>query len=143
MQPHRKDSAMSNGAEAHRYVTSVQLMKDGTVRVNVLVDGFTPGEPVEISGYVTQTGGAYSSFYLYTTVPGDPTQPPAASIEMPVTIDAGIDGLRSADRMTVVTKVAKVWPTVLASDPPPSDADTTGNIRATWTAVPPPKGANW
>jgi hypothetical protein len=150
MQLHRKDSLMSNGANAHSHVTTVHLMQDGTVQVNVLFDGFRAGEPVEISGYVTQTDGAYSSFYSYMTVPGDPTQPPAV-VEMPVIIDEGIDDLRLTDLMTVVTKVAKVWPTVLVSGPAgtattstaTTGTGTTGEIAATWTAQPPPKGANW
>jgi hypothetical protein len=136
---------MSNG-DVKSHVTSVHLLKDGTVQVNVLFDGFRAGEPVEITGYLTQTDGAYSAFYLYTTAP-NPT-PPQTWVTVPVTIDAGIEYLRPSDHLTVVTKVAKVWPTVLASKP----AGTTsgGDVIppppgtvATWEAVPPPEGSPW
>jgi hypothetical protein len=112
---------MSNG-DVKSHVTSVHLFDDGSVQVNVLFDGFTADEPVEISGYVTQTDGAYSSFYLYTTAPNPaPDQP---WVTVPVTIDAGIKDLRDSDHMTTVTKVAKVWPTVLESKP--AGTPTTG-----------------
>jgi hypothetical protein len=138
---------MSNG-DVKSHVTSVHLLDDDTVQVNVLFDGFKPGEPVEITGYVTQTDGAYVSFYLYTTAP-TPT-PPNTWVTVPVTTDEKLAGVRHSDRMTVVTKVAKVWPTVLASKP--EGTTTTGpgsgdrippNAVATWTALPPPAGGNW
>ena len=112
---------MSNG-DVKSHVTSVHLLEDGTVQVNVLFDGFKAGEPVEITGSVTQTDGAYASFYLYTTA-HSPT-PPNTWVTVPVTIDEKIADLRPSDRLTTATKVAKVWPTVLAEKK--ADSSTPG-----------------
>jgi hypothetical protein len=142
---------MSNG-DVKSHVTSVHLLDDDTVQVNVQFDGFTAGEDVEISGYVTQTRGARYSFhlyYLYTKAP-EPT-PGQTWVTVPVTIDEKIADLRPSDRLTTATKVAKVWPTVLAektadsSAPGPRPGDRipvdpanpmgqTKVIKATWEA---------
>lgn len=139
---------MSNG-NANTHVTTVNLKDDDTMDIIVQFDGFYSGELVEISGYVTQIEGAYSSFYLQTPVPSDPSLPPG-TVQVPVTIKK-MNGLLNDRDMTVVTKVAKVWPTVLTANksnpatPPPGSYTTLGSgaVTATWTAKPPPKGANW
>lgn len=119
------------------HVTQVELMGDNTVVVTVQFDGFTADEPIEISGYVVQADGAYSDFYFETKVPNYPPQGDGTR-QVPVTID-NIANLRTGDKIMVVTKVAKVWPTVLAPGPTPG---TTG-VQATWTAQSAPWGANW
>jgi hypothetical protein len=131
---------MTNGGpDSHSHVTQVELMTDNTVVLTVQFDGFAASEPVEISGYVVQAHGAYSSFHLETIVPNHLSQADG-TVQVPVTID-NIAGLRNSDKMMVVTKVAKVWPTVLASD---EYSAATPGVQATWKAKPaPPWGANW
>jgi len=139
---------MSNG-QANSHVTQVDLKDNDSIVLTVQFDGFTANEPVEISGYVVQSDGAYSPFYLQTTVPNYPSLSGSLK-QVPVTID-NITGLRYSDKVMVVTKVAKVWPTVLKaeeSNPPtptgPRTDPPTGKIVATWKAVPPPPwDANW
>jgi|SRR5690348_6996736 len=129
---------MTNGADSHSHVTQAELMSNNAVQLTVQFDGFTADEPVEISGYVVQADGAYSSFFLETTVPGQHIQPDG-TVQVPVTIDS-IAGLSNTDKMMVVTKVAKVWPTVLTGGFTPA---TTG-VQAMWKADPaPPWGASW
>src|SRR5262252_6882572 len=103
---------MSNGSpNANSHVTEINHNDNKTMDIIVQFDGFSSGELVEISGYVTQTEGAYSSFYYQSPVPSDPNQP-AGTEQVPVTI-AQMDGLQNDREITVVTRVAKVWPTVL------------------------------
>lgn len=130
---------MTNGADSHSHVAQVQLMTNNTVVLTVQFDGFTANEPVEISGYVVQADGAYSSFHLETIVPNHPPQTDG-TVQVPVAID-NIAGLRDTAKMMVVTKVAKVWPTVLA---PNEYAEETAGVQKTWKALPaPPWGASW
>lgn len=147
---------MSNGASPYvkSNVPTVHLLDDKRVVLNVRFDGFTANEPVEISGYVTQDGGAYSAFYRETKVPGDYGQTEEADASqtqgtatVPVSIEP-IAGLEPDNDLVVVAKVAKVWPTVLESGP----ADPTGVnatilgksiVQKTWTAKDPPKEVNW
>jgi len=129
---------MTNGADSHSHVTQAELMSNNTVQLTVQFDGFTANEPVEISGYVVQADGAYSSFFLETTVPGQNIQADG-TVQVAVTID-NIAGLKNGDKMMVVTKVAKVWPTVLTGGFTPATPD----VKAMWQAEPaPPWGANW
>lgn len=147
---------MSNGANSNvkSNVATVHLLNDDCVVLNVRFDGFTANEPVEISGYVTQDSGAYSAFYCETEVPGDYGQTQEADASqtqgtatVPVTIEQIADLNQDKD-LVVVAKVAKVWPTVLASgpaDPSTIKAAILGDrtVVRTWTANPPPKGVNW
>ena len=131
---------MSNGG-AHSHVTQVDLDKSNNLVLTVQFDGFTANEPVEISGYVVQSDGAYSAFYLETTVPSWPSQA-SGTVQVPVTINS-VAGMRTTDKVMVVTKVAKVWPTVLTAVPS-GNLGTNPDIAASWTAVaPPPWLANW
>ena len=126
------------GPDGVSHVTQVELRGDNTVVVTVQFDGFNANEPVEISGYVVQADGAYSDFYLETTVPSYPPQNDGTR-QVPVTID-NITGLSYTDKMMVVAKVAKVWPTVLEG----GFAPETAGAKAMWKAAPvPPWGANW
>jgi hypothetical protein len=113
-------------------------MADDSIVVTVQFDGFNANEPVEISGYVVQADGAYSDFYFETTVPSYPNLS-GGTRQVPVTID-NITGLSYPDKMMVVAKVAKVWPTVLEGGFTPE----TAGAKAMWKAQPaPPWGANW
>ena len=44
-------------------VPRVELNQDGTISLEVNVDGFDAGTPVEISGQATQANGAIATFY--------------------------------------------------------------------------------
>ena len=104
---------MSNGADAHRHVTQVNQRGDNTLLVHVQTDSFKPGQEVEVSVYLTQ-GDAYASHYEKKHIPfpdpKNPKQPAVLHVELPATkLDAGQD-------VTVFTRVAEVWPSVLQQD---------------------------
>jgi len=144
---------MSNGAKSDvkSNVPTVSLLDNDCVVLNVRFDGFTVDEPVEISGYVAQVGGAYSAFYYETKVPANNGQTQGAEASqtqgtaiVPVTIKQ-IPHLNEDDDLVVVAKVAKVWPTVLASGP--ADPTKVGEailgqntVKRTWTAKDSPNG---
>ena len=90
-------------------VRAVELMPDGSVVLTVKVVGFGAGRSVEISGYITQNSGAFAAFYSIQTVPvPDPTDD--ASI---LTVTVPRAELVAGEDVTVVTRVAEVWSTVL------------------------------
>jgi hypothetical protein len=142
---------VSNG-NANTHVTKINLKGDGTMDIFVQFDGFKTGEDVEISGYVTQTEGAYSSFQWRGPVPSSSDAAASGTEEVTVNIPK-MGKLRNQADITIVTEVKKVWPTVLKSDPEnPSEQDTVNpvqdtadlaSVKATWNAQEPGKGARW
>jgi hypothetical protein len=106
---------MSNGDVLHR-VNTIQQRGDNTVEVYVQTDSFKPGQEVEVSVYLSQ-GDAYAIYnqkkYIPYPDPKDPISPrPVAvlHVELPATV------LDPEQDVTVVTRVAEVWPTVLQKD---------------------------
>jgi hypothetical protein len=79
----------------------------------VKTDRFTPGQEVEISLYLTQ-GEAYAAHYERKRIPfpdpDDLKQPPVLHVELSAT------ELDATQPVTVVTRVAEVWPSVLLPD---------------------------
>jgi hypothetical protein len=97
---------------SHGFVTKATL-QDGKITFSVGVYGFEANEPVEISGYATQTGGAFANIYQIEQVPAmtDPS--------VDVTVEPRSSKQFSKDEeVTVVIRAAKVWVTVLGSKPP-------------------------
>ena len=105
---------------SHGFVTKVTLQND-TITFSVGVYGFDAGEPVEISGYATQTNGAFANIYQIEQVPkmADPPADPPADPSVDVTVEPRSTVPFSQDEpVTVVIRAAKVWVTVLGSTPP-------------------------
>jgi hypothetical protein len=104
---------MSNGANVLQHVTTVRQRGDNTVEIYIQTDSFKPGQEVEVSVYLSQ-GDAYAIYnhkkYIPLPDPKTPNQPAVLHVELPATVlDADQD-------VTVVTRVAEVWPTVLQKD---------------------------
>lgn len=95
------------------HVATVQQRSDNTVVVYVQTDSFKPGQEVEVSVYLTQ-GDTYAAFNDKKRIPlpdlNDPKQPAVLHVELPAT------NLNANDPVTVVTRVAEVWPTILQQD---------------------------
>ena len=96
-----------------QHVTTIQQRGDDTVVVYVQTEGFSPGQEVEVSVYLTQ-GSAYATFNDKKRIPL-PDQP-QLHVELPATkLDAKQD-------VTVVTRITDVWPSVLEPDPDKAEA---------------------
>jgi len=104
---------MSNGASVLQHVTKVQQRGDNTIEVYDQTDSFKPGQEVEVSVYLSQ-GDTYAFYnnqkYIPLPDPKDPQKPAELRVELPATV---LDGNKD---VTVVTRVAEVWPTVLQKD---------------------------
>jgi hypothetical protein len=90
------------------YVTKVTLKKKQIV-LTVKLEGFTAGDPIELSGYATQNGGAFAVFNDIQKVP-EPN--PDDTTIMYVTAAPSRD-FEEGDAITVVLRAAMVWATVL------------------------------
>jgi len=88
-------------------VRVVELMPDGSVVLTVKVVGFGAGRSVEISGYITQNSGAFAAFSDIQTVPVPSDDASFLTVTVPRT------ELVAGEDVTVVTRVAEVWSTVL------------------------------
>ena len=97
---------------SHGFVTKVTLQND-TITFSVGVYGFDAGEPVEISGYATQTNGAFANIYQIDQVPDMADPSVDVTVEPRSTVPFSQD-----EPVTVVIRAAKVWVTVLGSTPP-------------------------
>ena len=117
---------------SHGFVTSATL-QNGKITFSVGVYEFKAGEPVEISGYATQTGGAFVNIYQIVQVPvmADP------AVDVTVDPQSG-QQFSQDDEITVVIRAAKVWVTVLGSTQPvgvgpesvpPGGPITWGNVQ--------------
>ncbi|HKA11621.1 MAG TPA: hypothetical protein VKI99_14270 [Candidatus Dormibacteraeota bacterium] len=131
---------MASGVLPH--VETIRQKDNGSVVLDVLVVGFTPDQEVEISGYITQTNGTYASFNIKKKVPHpdskEATEPPTIPVEVPaIELDQG------EEYVTVVTRVAEVWPTVLEQENSGiSAADRAKGVKAVWRAKYPPGGGS-
>lgn len=119
------------------YVTSATFAS-GQMTFSVLADDFQGDEEeyIEISGYATQTGGAFANIYTVASIPAkaaDGSKPP------PVTVQANPRPqmkFRQDQDVTVAIRVSKVWVTVLriaplgdeTENPPPPPDGTTWNV---------------
>lgn len=109
------------------YVTEVDL-KDGQLLLNVQVDEFATGDPVEIYGQATQDNAAFAPFYDIRKVPA-----PGANGHKVLTVQADpVDGAKfeAKDPVTVAVRVSAVWVTILTKA---NVANTGTGITAVWT----------
>jgi hypothetical protein len=93
------------------HVTIIQQRIDNTLVAYVQTDSFLPGQEVEVSVYLTQ-GENYAAHYekQHIPIPDPPSnlrQRAVLPVELPAT------KLDAAQPVTVITRVAEVWPTVL------------------------------
>jgi hypothetical protein len=119
-----------------RKVETVLQRGDNTILVYVQTDSFKPGQEVEVSVYLTQ-GETYAAHYEKKFIPfpdpSNPKQPVVLHVELPAT------PLNADQQVTVLTRVAEVWPSVLENDPPKLGAIIGGNVdpdqapKAVWT----------
>jgi hypothetical protein len=115
---------MSNGTNVHSQVSKIHQRDDKTVEVHVQTNSFNPGQEVEVSGYLIQ-GSTYVSFNVKKYIPLDPTDPRVLHVQLPP-MDL------NEEEVTIITRVAEVWPTILKKDP---DAEYVGKgLKAVWTA---------
>lgn len=91
------------------YVPAFNVNHDNSVALTVQLVGVTPGNWAEISGYITQTTGAFIPFSDIQKIP-DPVQGVSS-----LTVSVPSTGLDTGQVATVITRVAevKIWPTVL------------------------------
>ena len=94
------------------YVTNVTI-KGGKIALSVLVDDFSPNDFIEISGYATQSGGAFANFYDIKPVPATPDSDGHMYVEV-TAVPLPPNAFRKDQDVTVVLRAAKVWLTVLA-----------------------------
>jgi hypothetical protein len=116
---------------SHGFVTKATL-QNGKITFSVGVYDFEAGDPVEISGYATQTGGAFANIYQIDQVPD------MADPSVDVTVEPrSSQQFSQNEEITVVIRAAKVWVTVLGSNPPqgvgPESKPSDGSI--TWDNV--------
>jgi|SRR5215831_305667 len=106
-------------------VGTVHQRDDNTIEIQVLTDSFKPGQEVEVSGYVTQ-GDAYAAFNDKKHIPLDANPTFVLNVQLPAM------DLKPDETVTVVTRVAEVWPTVLIKD---KDSTYVGKgLKAAWTS---------
>jgi hypothetical protein len=115
---------MSNGANS--LVTEVHQRNDNTVEIHVKTGSFRPGQEVELSGYLIQGSRAYADFTVKKHIPLDAGPSAVLDVQLPAM------DLKKDERVTVVTRVAEIWPTILAED---TDAPYIGKgLKAVWKA---------
>jgi hypothetical protein len=144
----------------HPYVTKVTFFNNQLV-LTIEIDEFAPGETLEISGHVTQTGGGFAVFNDIQPVP---EHNPDGGAYMWVKAPPS-SAFKKGHAVTVVLRAARVWATVLgenqpepgeaesappsgaAQSPPSSDqaepageGTTWGDVRQVAYPVPPPTG---
>jgi hypothetical protein len=111
-------------------VNNIRLNQDNTISLDVSVDGFDVGSPIEISGDVTQTNGAVATFYNVQAVPS-----PDSQGQMVVTVDSvrasSANNFVATDPITVVARAAEVWITTLDQDGA-FVANVSGGVQAAW-----------
>lgn len=110
-------------------VNNIRLNADNTISLDVSVDGFDVGSPIEVSGDVTQPNGAVATFYSVQTVP-----PPNDAKESIVTVDSvgasSVNNFVAGDPIMVVARAAEVWLTTLEQDG--TFVARSGGAQAAW-----------
>jgi hypothetical protein len=127
---------------ARPYVSAVTFI-GGEIVLTVLLDEDLAGQRVEISGYATQSSGAFVNFYDIQPVSASPD----GSVVMYVKATPGAPFI-FGDDVTVSLRASKLWFTVLTlekgftpRDPsaPAEDGTTWNNATAVgWAAGGPP-----
>src|SRR5262245_32756340 len=110
----------------HPRVDQIYQRSDNTVEIHVRTGSFEPGQEVEVSGYLIQGSGAYAAFHVKTHIPLDANRSALLLVQLPAM------DLSPEEDVTVVTRVAEVWPTILGRE---TSARRIGEgLKAVWTA---------
>jgi hypothetical protein len=102
-------------------VNKIELNKnDGTISLEVGLDGFEVGAPIEITGQATQTNGTVATFYAIRTVPIPAQNPDGTPRETVVRVKSVAavppNKFDPEQPITVVSRAAEVWITTLGKD---------------------------
>jgi hypothetical protein len=97
-------------------VPRIVLNQDDTISIQVNVYGFDAGEPIEISGYVTQENGAVSAFYSVQEVPAHDQD--GAGIWIKSVQAASPSQFVPGFPITVIVRVTQAWVTTLDPESP-------------------------
>jgi hypothetical protein len=110
-------------------ISRAELNQDDTINLVVRVEGFLPGEPIEISGQATQADGAVATFYYIQVMPDDGiVVVPSIPAILPNKFVAG-------SAITVVARASQVWMTTLQDDSDPvsrRENMVSGQSKAAW-----------
>jgi hypothetical protein len=122
---------MTNGGpDSHSHVARIYQRDDDTIELYVHTASFTPGQEVEVSCYLTQ-GATYAAFNHVKWIPipeSDREETAVLHVQLPaMTLDPDAP-------VTVVTRVAEVWPTVLQKDSGVGASYAGPGLKAAWTA---------
>jgi hypothetical protein len=91
------------------WVTKVTIEDGGQIMLTVQVDGdFGAGTPIEISGYASQSEGAFASFYSVQPVTILPDETEVVFVKT-----TPVKPFIIGHAVTVVLRAARVWVTVL------------------------------
>jgi hypothetical protein len=96
-------------------VNKIELNKGNTISLEVSVDGFEVGAPIEISGQATQINGAVATFYDVQTVP-QPNDDKQTVVTVKSVNVSSENSFVATDPITVVARAAEVWITTLDQD---------------------------
>jgi hypothetical protein len=117
---------MSNGPLVHGRVDDIYQWDNDAVEIHVRTNSFQPGQEVEVSGYLIQGSGPYAAFNVTMRIPLNAKPPVVLNVQLPY-----LD-LKPGEDVTVVTRVAEVWPTILGQD---ASAKKIGKgLKGVWTA---------
>lgn len=89
------------------YATDVSF-KDGQIVLTIELDNYLANESVEISGYATQSNGAFATFYDIQST----EENPAGRVMMFVKATPTV-GFQKGEPVTVSLRASRVWVTVL------------------------------
>jgi hypothetical protein len=130
----------------HPYVTNVTL-RDGQIVLTVRVDDFVGDDSVEISGYATQNGGAFASFYDIQPITENPDGTRVVYVKATPS-----QGFNNGEAVTVSLRAARVWVTVLTEGPEitatygdtgPAQEGTTWNNPTSMAWATPGSSSKW
>jgi hypothetical protein len=136
--------------QPYPWVTRVTI-KEKQIVLTVQADQFRTGESLEISGYATQTSGAFAVFNVIQAVP---KANPDETITMYVTASPSQPFMKGQP-VTVVLRAGPVWVSVLEEPPtgpaagspsvtahPPAEEGTTWSVRTSAAYAEPSSGAD-
>jgi hypothetical protein len=111
-------------------VNNIQLNHDNTISLEVSVDGFDVGSPIEISGHVTQANGAVATFFDIQTVP-EPNDVKQMVVTVKSVQVSSENSFVAKDPISVVARAAEVWLTTLDKDGD-FDPEVSSEVQAAW-----------
>jgi hypothetical protein len=111
-------------------VNNIQLNHDNTISLEVSVDGFDVGSPVEISGHATQANGAVATFFDIQTVP-EPNDVKQMVVTVKSVQVSSENSFVAKDPISVVARAAEVWLTTLDKDGD-FDPEVSSEVQAAW-----------